>query len=318
MKNLEEQEKSYLIKVPVYSSELFLTANDLFGGVTYNNMIDFAKNKVSEYNIQESKVSRNKRNKVQKKEIDNVECIDCEIGDRPCVLLKISAYNTNLYDGYVETDHKITLKQNHKVGSDNYYVLLVPNIIGVSKNNFKYQWIFLVYEDPHKDTQEIIGTAKLVLNKILNITTSNIKLPEILEDLKRIKTIPQLSLQFTSMSYDENEVDAKYLSYLVASKFRKNKEDKFENMPFESTEEVINDKSYVHEFQKRIVKIFVGKKEYRITHEQKLEADGKLKEAVEQIFNESIGITETELNDRIYDTDFIIEKLTPILQNYLN
>jgi hypothetical protein len=318
MKKPDKKEKSFLIKVPVYSSELILKGKDLFGGVTYGDMINFAKRKISEYKIQESKVSRNKRNKLQKKEIDKVECIDCVIGERPCALLKISAYNTNLFDGYVETDQKIKLKQNHKLGSDNFFVLLVPNILGIDSNNYKHQWVILVYEDPHKETQEIIGTAKLVLNKILEISTSNIKLPEILEDLKRIKTVPELSLNFTSVSTDENEVDAKYRSYLVGSKFRKQKEDKFENMPYEKTEEVIKDFSYETEYQKRIVKILIGKKEYRITREQKQEAADKLNDAVEEIFNESIGITETELNERIYDTDFIIEKLTPVLQNYLN
>jgi hypothetical protein len=318
MSKSEIKEKSFLIKVPVYSSELILKGNDLFGGVIYGDMLKYAKKKIAEYQIKESKVSRNKRNKVQKKEIDHVECIDCVIGERPCALLKISAYNTNLFDGYVETDKKIELKQNHKLGSDNFYVLLVPNIIGVNANNYKHQWVILVYEDPHKDTQEIIGTAKLVLNKILDISTSNIKLPEILEDLKRIKTVPELSLNFTSISNDENEVDAKYRSYLVGSRFRKQKEDKFQNMPFESTEEVINDCSYENEFQKRIIKISIGKKEYRITREQRSDASDKLNEAVEEIFNESIGITETELNERIYESEFIIEKLTPVLQNYLS
>jgi hypothetical protein len=317
MSKPENKEKSFIIKVPVYSSELILKGNDLFGGVSYYDMINYAKKKIAEYQNQEGKVSKNRRNKVQKKEIENVECIDCLIGERPCALLKISAYNTNLFDGYLETDQKIKLKQEYKLGSDNYYVLLVPNIIGVNVNNYKHQWVILVYEDPHKDTQEIFGTAKLVLDKILSISTSNIKLPEILEDLKRIKTVPELFLNFTSISNDENEVDAKYRRYLVGSRFRKQKEDKFENMPYERTEEVINDFSYENEFQKRTIKILIGKKEYRITREQKFEAADKLNEAVEEIFNESIVITETELNERIYEPDFIIEKLTPVLQNYL-
>lgn len=318
MSKTDTKEKSFIIKVPVYSSELIIKGNDLFGGVTFKDMICYAKKKINEYQSQESKVSRNKRNKVQKKEIDNVECIDCCIGDRPCALLKISAYNTNLLDGYLETDQKIKLKQEYKLGSDNYYILLVPHIFGVNANDYKHQWIILVYEDPHKDSQEIIGTAKLVLNKILNISTSNIKLPEILEDLKRIKTVPELSLHFASITNDENEVDATYRSYLVGSNFRKQKEDKFANMPYEKTEEVINDFSYENEYQKRVIKILVGKKEYRITRDQKLEASDKINEAVEQIFNESVGITEVELNERIYEPDFIIEKLSPVLQSYLN
>jgi hypothetical protein len=316
MKQPDKKLKSYIIKVPVYSSEIFTKGQDLFGGVTFIDMINHAKRKIEEYKSHDDKVSRNKRNKVQKREIDKVEGIDCKIGTRPCLLLQISAYDTNLSDGYVETDRKVQLGENDKIGSENYFVLLVPNIIGLDSNNYKHQWIILVYEDPHKDTQEIIGTAKLVLHKILGISTANIKLPEILEDLRKMKKTPELSLNFLAISNEENEVDTKYRKYLVGSKVRKQKEEKFENLPFTETEEVINDTSYEDEYQKRTIKITVGKKEYRITKDQKLEAEGKLNEAVEEIYNESIVISEEELK-LIYETDFIVEKLTPILQNYL-
>lgn len=310
--------KSYKINVPVYTSELISKGCDLFGGVSYEDMNLFVHKKVKDYKSIKDKVSRYKKNKVQKKEIDKVNCININISDRPCVLLQISAYNTNLFDGYVETYKKINLEQNNKVGSENYFVLLVPNIVGIDSKNYKHQWIFLIYEDPHKDTQDILSTIKLVINKVLKISTSNIKVPEILEELKRIKNIPELTLNFTAISNNENEVDVKYRSYLVGSKFRKQKEDRFENMPFETTEEVINDLSYENDYQKRTVRIGLEKKEFRITREQINEAQGKIQETAEEIFNETIGITETELKEKIYDPGFIVGKLTPILQNYLN
>lgn len=61
MSKSEIKEKSFLIKVPVYSSELILKGNDLFGGVTYGDMLKYAKTKIAEYQIKESKVSRNKK-----------------------------------------------------------------------------------------------------------------------------------------------------------------------------------------------------------------------------------------------------------------
>lgn len=314
---MSEKEKSYKIKVPVYTSEPILKGNDLFGGVSFDDMNRFVHKKVQDYKLTNDKVSRNKRNKVQKKEIDQVSSIDCLIAGRPSVILQISAYNTNLFDGYVETDKKIKLEQSNKIGSENFFVLLVPNIIGLDSGNYKHQWIFLIYEDPHKDTQDIISTIKLVIHKVLGISTSNIKIPEILDELKRLKKIPDLTLNFAAISNSENEVDAKYRTYLVDSKFRKLKEDKFENMPFESIQEVINDLSYEDEYQKRTVKIGLGKKEYRITRDAYNEAKEKIKETAEMIFNESIGITESELKDKIYKIEFIIEKLTPILEKYI-
>ena len=316
MKQPDKKYKSFIIKVPVYCSEIITKGNDLFGGVTYLDMINHSKRKIQDYKALNEKVSRNKRNKIQKREIDRVDSIDCMIGKRPCLLLQISAYDTNLSDGYVETDHKVNLGETDKIGSENYFLLLVPNIIGVDANNYKHQWIIMVYEDPHKETQDIISTAKLVVNKILNISTANIKLPEILEDLRKMKKIPELSINFLAISNEENEVDTKYRKYLVNSKMRKQKEEKYENLPITETEEVINDTAYEDEFQKRTVKIRLGKKEYRITKDQKLEAEGKINEAVEEIFNESIVISKDELSS-IYEPSFIIEKLTPILQNYL-
>src|SRR5690554_6120351 len=151
-----------------------------------------------------------------------------------------------------------------------------------------------------KTRKIFLSTKKLVINKVLKISTSNIKVPEILEELKRIKNIPELTLNFTAISNNENEVDVKYRSYLVGSKFRKQKEDRFENMPFETTEEVINDLSYENDYQKRTVRIGLEKKEFRITREQINEAQGKIQETAEEIFNETIGITETELKEKIY------------------
>lgn len=313
-----ENEKSYTIKVPVYTSEPILGGQDLFGGVTYQDMIHLIHKKIDEYNGSNEKVYKNKKNKIQKKEIGQVTYINRTIGDRPCVMLKISAYNTNLHDGYVETDNKIILEQNNKIGSDNFYVLLAPNIIGIDNEKYTHQWIFLLYEDPHKDTQDTLSTIKLVINKILGFSASNIKLPDILDDLKRLKLIPELVLNFSALSYDTNEVDARFRTFLIASELKKQKENKFKDVPFGETEEMINDNSYLREFSKRIVKIIAGKKEYRITQSSEDEAKDKLKQTAEEIFNESIGITKDELINHVYDHDFIIEKLTPVLENYLS
>jgi len=318
MQTAKETEKSFIIKVPVYCSEIVSKRNnDMFGGVTYEDMVKYVHEKVEKYNEQDDRASRNKRNKVQKREIGSVKCIDHKLGNRPCILLQISAYNTNLHDGYVETDKRITLKENHKVGSENYYVLLVPDILGLDPDDFEFRWIFLIYEDPLKDTQEIISTAKLVLGKILGIKSANIKLPQILEELKILKKMPQLSLSFKSITNDENDLDARYREYLVESKLKENKEQRYQDMPFDVTEELINDTSYTDRFQKRVIKVSNGQKEFRITHEQLTDASTTLKEAVEEIFNAEIAITEEDLNNRIYHVDFIMEKLAPVVHNYL-
>ncbi len=311
----EAKVKTYAIKVPVYTSEPFDRPNDLFG-VTHEHMIKWAINKIDLYKKNPTKISRNKRNKVQKKEIDTVSYFRNKIGDVPVLLIKISAYNTNLYDGYVEIGEKITLQHDNKLGSDNNFLLLYPHIIGIDINTFKYQWFILIYEDPNKDNSEIVSTAKLVLDKILNISFANIKLPEVLEELHKIDKIPELVLKFSTISYDDNEVDVKYRTYLTRSRLRKQKEENFKNLPVGSTEEIINDHSYEDEFQKREVRIGVGKKEYKITREQRMDAQDSVSQLVEEIFNYNIAITEQEMKD-IYKPEFIISKLTDVITDYL-
>lgn len=60
----------------------------------------------------------------------------------------------------------------------------------------------------------------------------------------------------------------------------------------------------------------IGKKEYKISRQQIDEVKQKIQTTVEKIFNERVSITETELN-KIYDPDFVIEKLQVVLQEYL-
>ena len=313
MKEEKVKEKSYAIKVPVYTSAFIEHPSDLFGGVTYDLMISHIKKKIDDYNTGTNRVSKVRRNKVQKKVIGEVEYFDSKIGERPVALLKISAYNTNLHDGYVETDKKINLQQNNKLGSDNNFLLIFPNIVGLTTDNYKVQWLILIYEDPNKENYEIVETAKLVLKQILNISTANIKLPDVLEELKKMGNIPELFLRFTSISNDENEVDVKYRTYLVGSKLKKQRNENFKNMPFKDTEEIINDTSYKANYQKREVKISVGNKDYKIS-----EAEENLNRTVEEIFNETIGITEKDMNEKLYSPDFIINTLTPVIHKYMS
>lgn len=315
MKN-EEKIKNYTIKIPVYTSELVKKPNDLFGGVTPTHMINYALNKINEYNNQGVKITSDKRNKTKKKEIDKIFFTEHKIGIVPVLLLRISAYNTNLLDGYVETDKKIEFNPSDKIGSDNNFVMLYPRVVGIDPNSYKHHWLIFVYEDPHKENADIISTIKLVLNKILKIPTANIKLPDVLDELKSYKTIPELQVKLSSINYKDNEVDIKYREYLTDTRLKKIKEDYFKNMPFENTQDLIYDSSIGEDYDKREVKVIIGKKEFKITNEQKREAKEGFNQLIEEIYNEKSSITESDL-ENLYKSDFIITKLTPVLENYL-
>jgi hypothetical protein len=311
-----KKEKTYKIKVPVYSSELLGNEKGLFGGHSYEDMINYLDKKLTKYTETKPKLSRKKRNKVKEIEIQNIEKIEGFIGEIPIRLFQISAYNTNLIDGYVETKEKITLTKNDKLGSDTNFMLLYPRIIGLNESEYQYQWKILLYEDPTKENRELVSICKIVLEKVFEIKICNIKLDRVLKLLKDKKVISELTMQFNSQSNDDNEVETKLREYLVKSNLKKIRFENFKNVPFKEVEKIISDKDYESEYQKRTIKFSFNKKEIKLTNEFQ-EAKETIKDTVEEIFNSEIIVNESEI-DSLFHTEFILEKLSPIIQEYLS
>ncbi|NJW53565.1 hypothetical protein [Salinimicrobium oceani] len=313
---MDKKEKTYKIKVPVYSSELFENTKGLFEGHSYEDMIGYLDRKIDEYSRLKPKLSRKRRNKIKEIEVQNIENHNCQIGKIPARLVKITAYNTNLMDGYVETNEKINLTKQDKVGSETNFMLLYPTIFGMDSNKYQYQWKILLYEDPTKDNHELTSICKLVLDKVLNIKVANIKLERVLKKLSDRKVISELKMEFKSQTYDENEIDTNLKQYLISASLIQIKNEKFQNVPFEDAEKLINDKEYEKDFQKRVLKFILNKKEIKLTSEY-VEAQETIKETVEEIFNPDVIIGEVE-TEKLFDIEFIIDKLTPVLQEYLS
>ena len=313
---MSKKEKTYKIKVPVYSSELLENEKGFFGGHTYDDMINYLDKKLNIYNETKPKLSRKKRNKVKEIEVQNIEKIEGFIGEVPIRLFKISAYNTNLIDGYVETKEKITLTKNDKLGSETNFMLLYPRIIGLDENEYQYQWKILLYEDPTKENRELVSICKTVLEKVFEIKICNIKLDRVLKLLKEKRVISELTMQFNSQSNDENEVETNLREYLVNANLKKIRYENFKNVPFNEVEKIISDKDYENEYQKRTIKFLFNKKEIKLTNEFQ-EAKETIKDTVEEIFNSEIIVTESEI-DSLFQTEFILEKLSPVIQEYLS
>jgi hypothetical protein len=277
-------------------------------------MIDAIKTKIDNFQIA---LSFENRNKTKKTVIHKIAYTEHNLGTTPCLLLQVSAYSTNLYDGYFEAEEKIQFQKENKIGSENNFMLIYPIINGITQNNYTRYFLVLVYEDPNKDSGEIIKISKNVVNKILNVPIQNIKLPTILDELKTISTIPELQVRYFGIKNADNEVDVKYRTYLQSGKIKRTKENAFKNMPFDTLQELLNETDNSGEYQRKETKLIVGKKEYKISKEMINEASDTLKETAEKIFNALTSITQEEL-EKIYDTDFIVEKLSAVLENYLS
>ena len=305
----------YSIKMPVYTTSMIDKEEGLFGKATYEDMITFLKNRLSSFS---SPISTDNRNKTKKTVISKIKSTQVAIGDVPTLLLQINAFNTNLYDGYFEGNEKINFTRDNKIGSDSNYVLFYPRIVGLAEGKYTCYFLMLVYEDPTKDSGEVSRIAKIVSNKILNVPIQNIKMSMILEELKAIKEVPELSVRYFSLTEAENGVDVKYASYLDSSKLKKEETRNFKNMPMDTMRELISDTSEDGNYQKKETWIRLGRREYKISKQLIAEAGEELKETAEKIFNATSVVTQQELEEKIHDKDFMIEKMSDVISNYIS
>lgn len=313
--NKNEKPKTYIIKMPVYTTSVMDEEEGLFGKTTYDELITFLKNKLASFN---TPISTDNRNKTKKTVIRKIDSTEVTIGNVPAVLLKINAFNTNLYDGYFEGSEKINFTRDNKIGSDSNYVLFYPRIVGLSEGKYTCYFLMLVYEDPTKDSGEVSRIAKIVSNKILNIPIQNIKMSMILEELKAIKEIPELSVRYFCLTEADNGIDVKYSSYLDSTKLKKEETYNFKNMPIDIMSDLMSDASADGNYQKKETWIRWGRSEYKITKQLIAEAGEELKETAEKIFNASSAVTQQELEEKIHDPKFMIEKMSDVISNYIS
>ena len=311
----QEKPKTYNIKMPVYTTSMMDQEEGMFDRVSYPEMIQFLKSRLSKFT---SPISYDNRNKTKKTVISKIKPTEVKIGDVPALLLQINAFNTNLYDGYFEGSEKIKITRDNKIGSDSNYVLFYPRIGGLTEKNYTCYFLMLVYEDPTKDSGEVSRLAKIVASKILNVPVQNIKLQMILQELKSIGKIPELSVKYYSLTESENNVDVKYASYLDRTKLKKEEFRNFKNMPFETMQELIADTSEDGNYQKKETSIFHGKREYKISKQLISEAGEELSETAEKIFNATSAITQKELEEKLHDQDFMVEKMSAVISNYIS
>ncbi|MBQ6202569.1 MAG: hypothetical protein IJK46_00535 [Prevotella sp.] len=286
----------------------------LFEDVTYDDMIKFVKDKIAKYAFP---LTSPTRNKTLMTVIKSITIEDILLGSEKALLLQVSAYDTNFYDGYFEGKEKIAITKDNKIGKESNFILLVPRKKGLTAESYTCYFLMFVYEDPTKVNGVVSKLAKLVAKEIIQVPVENIKLPIIMQELKDCKTIPELQIKYSSIYEADNDVDVKYVPYLQGGKLEKKKVRRFKDMPFDIMGELLKDKTDDEDYQTKKTSIIVGKTEYRIKSLID-EAKDELQDTAEKIFNLSIGITQTELDTKIHEKGFIIEKLQAVLNNYLS
>ncbi|UVD79375.1 hypothetical protein NWE55_14780 [Myroides albus] len=301
------------IKVPIFSSEIKdRTEGGLFEFNNYNSLIDYIKSKIDKFNESKKVVTQSKSSKVKEMQISKIEYFDSEFEKVPTLLLKVTAYNTNLLDGFVEIDEKKELKSTDKVGSDTNFMLIYPCIFGPSTDKFSYQFKFFVYDDPTKDSHEIISICKLVSNKILDIKIRNLKLDNILKELHEDKILENVEIHLSSQYEEADDPDIKMKKYLVKSKVSKITKNNYKDIPSEKFENLLNqtDGSFI----RRTFKLVKNKREIKITQEYKSDLN-KLSNSIEEIFNSQYELNQEDLKN-IFEKGFVLKNLELALRDF--
>lgn len=308
----------YELKIPVYISEKLQREKGLFD-LTQTDMIAHLKRSIDIHNDASTPIVARKRKKPQKKEIKDISYYDYNFGGTPTLYVQLNAANTNLYDTYIERGEIIELSKTDKVGSENNWLLFYPLIKGVNPTNYEYLWLIFIYVDPHRIFDDITQSAKLFVKHILGLKLKNVKTQDVINELKELGNTPEMRIKYTCVVGDNNDVDVKYQEYHIKGVFKKAKEDVFANMPFEYSEEMINETDYQSDFQRKEIYVIIGKKEYKIIKREQLdEAKKKLEDIVEETFNMSCTITESELDpSTLFDIEFMADKMRPVIENYL-
>lgn len=300
--------------MPVFTTHMMDYEEGFLNRVTYDEMVSYLKGKLANYTLP---ISSDNRNKTKKTVISKIIPSDVKIGDVPALLLQINAFNTNLYDGYFEGSERIQFTRDNKIGSESNFVLFYPRINGLSPGHYTCYFLMLAYEDPTKDSGEVSKLAKIVAKQILNVPVQNIKISMILDELKSIGDIPELRIKYYSLTESDNNVDVKYASYLTKTSLKREEIRNFKNMPFTTMESLISDSTEDGNYQKKEITILGGKKEYKISKQLIAEAGEELSETAEKIFNAITAITQDELEHKIHNRDFIIEKMSSVISNYI-
>jgi hypothetical protein len=314
--------KQYDIKVPVFlTDEKDSDENiDLFGSKMSSQMVSIVKEQIEAYNNNKSfHVTSDKRSKTSVTGIDTVDYTECKIKGVDCLLLQTTAYRTKLYDGYYqgEKDDKniIVFKENDKLCSNTYFVLLYPKLTGL-KSPYKLFWYVLVYDDPSKNNEDVTRVAKLIMKDILKYPIRNIKEPSLLSALRENKLINKVEISLYSITEDDNEVDVYLKDYKYECKLKKEKKIFLENIPSEVAEKIYEDEKFKEDFNRKQVKYFLNNKQVLTMTAEYRE---NLKRTLEDSFNYTFPVTAEQINSAaIFKQDFILEKLEGVLTNFLS
>lgn len=318
------EEKKFPIKIPVYVSKCIEAENgNLFPAmsISQESMIELAVQYIDKYNSNpQAHVFSDSKSKTTTIGVDSIAYERIEFNKDKCLLLRVTAYKSDLIDGFYQqsddSEHKIKFKQKDKLCSDTYIFILYPLIArDLENDNSKLFWHIFVYEDPSKTGSEIVKIAKLIMAKIIKAPIRNIKSDKMLADIRKYDLISKVEISLSTLGEDEEGVPEYIKSYPYRCTSKREQKILLENMSIEDAVMVFNDRDFTKWYEKRNVKFTTyNRRLFSMTQEFK----DKLTETFEDSFNYSIDVEESKIKDKsIFETDNIKKHVAGIFSSYL-
>lgn len=321
---MKESSKGYQIKVPVYVSEKMERDNN--GAIfptSSSSLIDDAKALIRTYNSNpEAILTSNKRNKTTTIGIKSIDVEEISFNEDPCLLLRVTAYKTNLIDGYYqsasEEGRQIRFKEQDKICSDTYCFILYPLLNTQIEDGLKIDvyWHIFIYEDPSKTNEEMARIARLIMGKILKTPIKNIKSEKMLADIKKYGLISEVEISLSVEEDDDKGIPEYIKNYQFSSTLKQEKKIKLSNMSADDAISAFEDESFAKHFSKRQLKFVThNKRVFSVVQEFK----DKMSSALEDSFNYSIDVNEEDIKDgSIFKTEIIQRNVAGIFTRYMS
>lgn len=321
---MKASSKGYQIKVPVYVSEKMERDNN--GAIfptSSSSLIDDAKALIRTYNSNpEAILTSNKRNKTTTIGIKSIDVEEISFNEDPCLLLRVTAYKTNLIDGYYqsasEEGRQIRFKEQDKICSDTYCFILYPLLNTQIEDGLKIDvyWHIFIYEDPSKTNEEMARIARLIMGKILKTPIKNIKSEKMLADIKKYGLISEVEISLSVEEDDDKGIPEYIKNYQFSSTLKQEKKIKLSNMSADDAISAFEDESFAKHFSKRQLKFVThNKRVFSVVQEFK----DKMSSALEDSFNYSIDVNEEDIKDgSIFKTEIIQRNVAGIFTRYMS
>lgn len=317
---MEEKKKSLCIKVPVYVSQPIERENEFFS-VTNKSLIEEAKILINSFNSTPQKaIISEKKTKTTTIGINHIDCIDLQFNYDECVLLKVTAYKSNLIDGFLQSEtlkeNELRFKPNDKLCSDTYFYILYPTIVrNDEKEKVVAYWHVFLYEDPSKESTDMTSIARLIMRAVMNVPIKNIKSDKMLAELKKFDLISQIEIVLSSVSDDDGGVPKYLQRYKCSNKLRKERKMVLENVSIQDAITAFEDDSFTLDYSRRIIKFRTyNKRVFSMVQEYR----EKLSSTLDDSFNYSIEVDELDVkNGSIFETEKIKKNVEGIFARYL-